>query len=186
MEYFDKFTEENAKRPEEDKLKVAISFSADTTNGDKQLNTNENLHRAMNAYNELFDTKFGLESVKQYTEDIVRRLNKTADDGQFLDLVIVVDQLLTGFDAPELNTLYIDRTLKGGNLIQAYSRTNRIHNLIDKPWGNIVNYRWPRQNEYEMNMAFAVYSNRDSANEQLTLEDLKKRQRRVWYYFKTV
>ncbi len=174
MEYFDKFAEENAKRPEEDRLKVAISFSADTTNGDKQLNTNENLHRAMKAYNKLFDTKFGLESVKQYTEDIVRRLNKTADDGQFLDLVIVVDQLLTGFDAPELNTLYIDRTLKGGNLIQAYSRTNRIHNLIDKPWGNIVNYRWPRQNEYEMNMAFAVYSNRDSANEQLTLEDLKK------------
>ena len=174
MEYFDKFAEENAKRPEEDRLKVAISFSADTTNGDRQLSTNENLFRAMQVYNELFGTKYGLESVKQYTEDIVRRLNKTADDGKFLDLVIVVDQLLTGFDAPELNTLYIDRTLKGGNLIQAYSRTNRIHNLIDKPWGNIVNYRWPKQNEYEMNMAFAIYSNRDSANEQLSLEDLKK------------
>lgn len=59
-------------------------------------------------------------------------------------------------------------------MIQAYSRTNRMHNLIDKPWGNVVNYRWPEQNEYEMNKAFAIYSNRASADEQLTLEELKK------------
>lgn len=97
--------------------------------------------------------KFDMETVKSYMDDLVRRLNRTSDDGQFLDLLIVVDQLLTGFDAPELNTLYIDRTLKGANLIQAYSRTNRIHHSIDKPKGNVVNYRWPVQNEYEMNRA---------------------------------
>ena len=113
-------------------------------------------------------------TVKSYTEDLARRLNKTADDGNYLDLVIVVDQLLTGFDAPELNTLYIDRTLKGGNLIQAYSRTNRIHDRDAKPQGNIVNYRWPIQNEYEMNKSFAIYSNRDSAAEQLSLDELKR------------
>ncbi len=173
MEYFDKFVEENKQRHEEDKLKVAISFSADTSNSTNQLQTNENLHRAINFYNQSFGTAFDMTTVKQYTEDVVRRLNKTADDGNFLDLVIVVDQLLTGFDAPELNTLYIDRTLKGGNLIQAYSRTNRIHDTVDKPWGNVINYRWPKQNEYEMNMAFAIYSNRDSASEQMTLEELK-------------
>ena len=174
MEYFDKFEEENANRPEDKRLKVAVSFSADTSNSVHQLKTNENLHRAIKAYNAMFGTDFDMTKVKAYTEDLARRLNKTAEDGNYLDLVIVVDQLLTGFDAPEMNTLYIDRTLKGGNLIQAYSRTNRMHNLVDKPWGNVVNYRWPEQNEYEMNKAFAIYSNRASADEQLSLEDLKE------------
>ncbi len=174
MEYFDKFVEENTKYPAEQQLKVAVSFSVDTSNGNKQLETNENLHRAIKAYNETFGTAFDMTTVKAYAEDLARRLNKTSDDGKYLDLVIVVDQLLTGFDAPELNTLYIDRTLKGGNLIQAYSRTNRMHNLVDKPWGNVVNYRWPTQNEYEMNKAFALYSNRASADEQLSLGDMKE------------
>lgn len=174
MEYFDKFAEENANRPADQRLKVAVSFSADTSNSIHQLKTNENLHRAIKAYNAMFGTAFDMRTVKAYTEDLARRLNKTADDGNYLDLVIVVDQLLTGFDAPEMNTLYIDRTLKGGNLIQAYSRTNRMDNLVDKPWGNVVNYRWPEQNEYEMNKAFAIYSNRASADEQLSLEELKK------------
>lgn len=174
MEYFDKFIEENVNRPEEERLKVAVSFSVDTSNSIHQLKTNENLHRAIKVYNAMFGTAFDMTTVKAYTEDLARRLNKTADDGNYLDLVIVVDQLLTGFDAPEMNTLYIDRTLKGGNLIQAYSRTNRMHNFIDKPWGNVVNFRWPEQNEYEMNKAFAIYSNRASADEQLSLEELKK------------
>ena len=170
MEYFDKFQEINKIKPEEERLKVAISFSADTSNGNHQLETNNNLHRAIKAYDDMFGTTFDMTTVKQYTDDLARRLNKTADDGKYLDLVIVVDQLLTGFDAPELNTLYVDRTLKGGNLIQAYSRTNRMHDLDSKPWGNVINYRWPVQNEYEMNKAFYLYSNRDSANEQQELD----------------
>lgn len=174
MEYFDQFEKENQQRPESERLKIAVSFSQDTSNGDNQLKTNTNLHRAIMHFNNLFGTTYDMESVKRYTEDVVRRLNKTADDGQFLDLVIVVDQLLTGFDAPELNTLYVDRTLKGANLIQAYSRTNRVHHSIDKPKGNVVNYRWPKQNEYEMNHAFAVYSNRASADERIPLEELIK------------
>lgn len=174
MEYFDKFVAENAKKEQNEQLKVAISFSADSSNGMQQLKTNENLHRAIKHYNALFGAAFDMTTVKSYTEDLTRRLNKTSSDGKYLDLVIVVDQLLTGFDAPELNTLYIDRTLKGGNLIQAYSRTNRVHDLEAKPWGNIVNYRWPEQNEYEMNQAFAIYSNRVSADEQLSLEVLKE------------
>ena len=173
MEYFDKIIEENNNRPVDERLKVAISFSIDTSNSVHQLKTNENLHRAIKYYNQVFSTVFDMATVKSYTEDLVRRLNKTADDGNYLDLVIVVDQLLTGFDAPELNTLYIDRTLKGGNLIQAYSRTNRVHDKDAKPYGNIVNYRWPAQNEYEMNNAFAIYSNRASADKQLSLEELK-------------
>lgn len=165
MEYFDKFEELNAMKPEEERLKVAVSFSEDTSNSDNQLRTNENLHRAIESYNAIFGTSWDMTTIKQYREDLARRLNKSADDGNFLDLVIVVDQLLTGFDAPELNTLYVDRTLKDANLIQAYSRTNRMHNLQEKPWGNVVNYRWPVQNEEEMNKAFYIYSDRFSAQE---------------------
>ena len=174
MQYFDKFAEINATKAPEDRLKVAVSFSADTSNGVHQLTTNENLFRAIQSYNKTFKTSWDMKSVKEYTNDVTQRLAKTADDGQFLDLVIVVDQLLTGFDAPELNTLYIDRTLKGGNLIQAYSRTNRIHNSVEKPYGNVVNYRWPQQNEYEMNKSFAIYSDRQSADQQLSIDELKK------------
>lgn len=170
MEYFDKFAEINATLPENERLKVAVSFSVDTSNSIHQLKMNENLHRAIQSYNQIFGTAWDMITVKQYTEDLARRLNKSATDGQYLDLVIVVDQLLTGFDAPEMNTLYVDRTLKAGNLIQAYSRTNRMHDLQAKPWGNVVNYRWPVQNELEMNKAFYVYSNRESAYEQMDLD----------------
>lgn len=178
MEYFNAFIKENEKRPLDEQIKVAISFSMDTSNGDNQLDTNKNLLKAMKYYNKMFGTNFDMSTTKEYTSDLASRLNKTVSDKKYLDLVIVVDQLLTGFDAPELNTLYIDRTLKGANLIQAYSRTNRIHNLVDKPWGNVINYRWPRQNEEEMNKAFAVYSNKDSAARQRSMEDLDAENRK--------
>ncbi|MDO5027199.1 MAG: HsdR family type I site-specific deoxyribonuclease [Tissierellia bacterium] len=173
MEYFDKFIEENKKRPDEEKIKVAISFSQDTSNSASMLETNQNLHRAIKEYNDTFNTAFDMNTVREYTDDLARRLNKTIDDGNYLDLAIVVDQLLTGFDAPQLNTLYVDRTLKGASLIQAYSRTNRVHDPINKPWGNIINYRWPEQNEYEMNRSLAIYSNRMSADEKKVLVDLR-------------
>lgn len=174
MEYFDEFERVNSILDEKDRLKVAVSFSEDTSNGDNMLDTNENLGRAIQKYNQMFGTAFDMSMPRFYREDVARRLNKSADDKNYLDLVIVIDQLLTGFDAPELNTLYVDRTLKGANLIQAYSRTNRIHNRIDKPWGNIINYRWPKENEEEMNKALSMYANRDNALKQESMEEIKE------------
>lgn len=175
IEYYKKFLEVNATKVEEDRLKVAISYSEDTSNGDNQTITNIELHKAIDEYNKIFGTTFDMTTTKKYAEDLACRLNKSVDDGNYLDLVIVVDQLLTGFDAPQLNTLYVDRTLNGANLIQAYSRTNRIHNNAEKPFGIIVNYRWPVQNEDKMNRAFYLYSNRNSANiqEELDMTDMK-------------
>lgn len=166
MMYFREFQRVNAERHDkgEPTLKVAVTFSQNTSNNDTMLETNQGLYEAIAAYNEEFGTRWSMEDTSAYTQDVVSRLNKTADDGRFLDLVIVVDQLLTGFDAPELNTLYVDRTLKGAGLIQAYSRTNRIADMQDKPWGHVVNYRWPAQNEKLMNRALAIYANKDSAN----------------------
>lgn len=165
MMYFNEFqriNEENRKTGGQT-LKVAVTFSPNTSNNDSMLATNKGLYCAMEAYNAEFGTSFGMDDASGYTQDLTSRLNKTAKDGRFLDLVIVVDQLLTGFDAPELNTLYVDRTLKGAGLIQAYSRTNRIADMQEKPWGRVINYRWPAQNEKLMNKALAVYANKDSA-----------------------
>ena len=174
MMYFDEFQRVNDENRATGKptLKVAITFSLNTSNNDNQLESNRALSRAIDKYNQEFGTKFGIDDIEGYTEDVRSRLKKTADDKKYLDIVIVVDQLLTGFDAPELNTLYIDRTLKGASLIQAYSRTNRIADMQEKPWGRIVNYRWPVQNEKLMNKALAIYANKDSAN--LTEEERKK------------
>lgn len=166
MMYFNEFQRVNYEHAKNGGLvlKVAVTFSQSTNNSDGMIQTNENLSHAINAYNDQFGTSYGLDDVAGYTQDVTSRLNKTAQDGDYLDLVIVVDQLLTGFDAPELNTLYIDRTLKGAALIQAYSRTNRIADMQEKPWGRIINYRWPHHNEQLMNNALATYANRNSAN----------------------
>ncbi|SMB80093.1 type I restriction enzyme, R subunit [Pasteurella testudinis DSM 23072] len=165
MMYFREFQEVNTKKQAAGlpTLKVAVTFSLNTSNNDSMLESNRGLYEAMEVYNDQFGTKFKMDDVAGYTQDVTSRLNKTAADKQFLDLVIVVDQLLTGFDAPELNTLYVDRTLKGAGLIQAYSRTNRIADMKEKPWGRIVNYRWPAHNEKLMNDALAIYANKDSA-----------------------
>lgn len=167
MMYFREFqrvNEELKQTGKEDQtLKVAITFSLNTSNNDGMVESNKALHEAMMVYRDTFGVNFGLDDVAGYTEDVSTRLKKTAKDGKYLDLVIVIDQLLTGFNAPELNTLYVDRTLKGASLIQAYSRTNRIADMDTKPWGRVVNYRWPAQNERLMNKALAIYANKDSA-----------------------
>lgn len=159
---FQRVNEENKKNGGQT-LKVAVTFSQNSSNNDSMLATNQGLYDAIKAYNAEFGTAFGMDDISGYTQDVTSRLNKSATDKKFLDLVIVVDQLLTGFDAPELNTLYVDRTLKGAGLIQAYSRTNRIADMQEKPWGRVVNYRWPAQNEKLMNKALAVYANQNSA-----------------------
>src|SRR5699024_1661452 len=165
MMYFREFQRVNAENQKNGKatLKIAITFSQNNSNNDTMLETNQGLFDAINAYNKEFGTNFDMSDVSGYTQYVVSRLNKTATDKHFLDLVIVVDQLLTGFDAPEMNTLYVDRTLRGANLIQAYSRTNRVEDMQEKPWGRIVNYRWPAQNEQWMNRALAIYARKDSA-----------------------
>ena len=124
----------------------------------------------MDDYNQMFGTNFDDKTVKEYTEQVVARMNRTIDDGKYFDIVIVVDQLLTGFNAPQLNTLYVDRTLRGSALIQAYSRTNRVFDNQTKPYGRIVNYRWPNHSEKLMDKALEEYANRQSADIQLKLD----------------
>lgn len=156
-------------------LKIALTFSFSVNNSDSMPITNKALREAINYYNEQFGTHFSVENMQEYLDDVYSRLRQTHSSKQYLDLVIVVDQLLTGFDAPTVNTLYVDRILRGAGLIQAYSRTNRIIDMNSKQFGQIVNYRWPEHNRNLMNKALATYANRDSAN--LSVEECEKENR---------
>lgn len=97
----------------------------------------EFLNSAINDYNTMFKTNFGVDSneFQNYYRDLANRVRK-----QEIDLLIVVGMFLTGFDAPTLNTLFVDKNLRYHGLIQAFSRTNRIYDST-KTFGNIVTFR---------------------------------------------
>ncbi len=97
----------------------------------------EFLNAAISDYNSLFATNFGVDGngFQNYYRDLARRVKS-----QEIDLLIVVGMFLTGFDAPTLNTLFVDKNLRYHGLMQAYSRTNRIYDAT-KTFGNIVTFR---------------------------------------------
>ncbi|MGK5093960.1 type I restriction endonuclease subunit R [Deltaproteobacteria bacterium TL4] len=97
----------------------------------------EFLSAAIDDYNTLFKTNFGVESdqFQNYYRDLAKRVKS-----QEIDLLIVVGMFLTGFDAPTLNTLFVDKNLRYHGLMQAFSRTNRIYDAT-KTFGNIVTFR---------------------------------------------
>lgn len=97
----------------------------------------EFLNAAIADYNNYFKTSFSVDSkgFQNYYRDLAKRVKS-----QDIDLLIVVGMFLTGFDAPTLNTLFVDKNLRYHGLIQAYSRTNRIYNAT-KTFGNIVTFR---------------------------------------------
>ncbi len=97
----------------------------------------EFLAKAINDYNQMFSTNFGVDG-KSF-QNYYRDLSKRVKNGE-IDLLIVVGMFLTGFDAPRLNTLFVDKNLRYHGLIQAYSRTNRIYDAT-KPFGNIITFR---------------------------------------------
>lgn len=97
----------------------------------------EFLMKAIKDYNAMFGTSYGVDSkeFQNYYKDLAKRVKNKE-----VDLVIVVGMFLTGFDAPTLNTLFVDKNLRYHGLIQAFSRTNRIYNAT-KTFGNIVTFR---------------------------------------------
>ena len=113
------------------------------------------LEDAIQDYNDLFGTSFDTSADKfqNYYKDLSLRLKQRE-----IDLVIVVNMFLTGFDATTLNTLFVDKNLRAHGLIQAYSRTNRILNSV-KTYGNIVSFR---DLEDETNDAIALFGNKDA------------------------
>lgn len=117
----------------------AIGSIVDETFEPSALNSSakEFLTEAINDYNTLFKTNYGVSSneFQNYYRDLANRVKK-----QEVDLLIVVGMFLTGFDAPTLNTLFVDKNLRYHGLMQAFSRTNRIYDST-KTFGNIVTFR---------------------------------------------
>ena len=113
------------------------------------------LDDAIKDYNGLFGTNYdtSADSFQNYYKDLSLRLKNRE-----IDLVIVVNMFLTGFDATTLNTLWVDKRLRSHGLIQAFSRTNRILNSV-KTFGNIVTFR---DLEQETNDALALFGNKDA------------------------
>jgi type I restriction enzyme, R subunit len=97
----------------------------------------EFLTKAINDYNAIFKTSYGVDSneFQNYYRDLAKRVKSKE-----IDLIIVVGMFLTGFDAPTLNTIFVDKNLRYHGLIQAFSRTNRIYDAT-KTFGNIVTFR---------------------------------------------
>ncbi len=171
--YYAEFAEQQKALPEARRLKVGLIYSfaaneeieeilADGLLNEEEFETEgldqssrDFLDAAIKDYNALFGTSFDTSADKfqNYYKDLSQRLKKRE-----LDLVIVVNMFLTGFDATTLNTLWADKNLRAHGLIQAYSRTNRILNSV-KTYGNIVSFR---DLEQETNDALALFGNKDA------------------------
>lgn len=142
--------------------KVAITYSI-SENEEASIANQDQMKAAMMDYNEEFGTSYGMETIRGYNSNVNERLARKKDRylarSEQLDLVIVVDRLLTGFDAPNLSTLFIDRPpMKPHDLIQAFSRTNRLYDK-NKIYGQIVTFQYPATFESKVKDALVLYSN---------------------------
>lgn len=139
--------------------RVAITFSTNPDQLDKNEQDDE-LVEIMRDYAHQFDST-PYEDEKLYNQNINKRLARKETqyqmNGQWLDLVIVVDRLLTGFDSPTIQTLYVDREMNYQKLLQAFSRTNRIN--AGKDVGMIVTFRKPETMKINVQDTFRLFSN---------------------------
>ncbi len=170
--YYNEFKRQQAELPEAQRLKIATIYSyganeeevdgilaeenpESTTQLDQQ--SRDFLEGAIQDYNKMFSTNYDTSSDKfqNYYKNLSLRM-KNRD----VDLVIVVNMFLTGFDATTLNTLFVDKNLKQHGLIQAFSRTNRILNSV-KTFGNIVCFRDLQQATDD---AIALFGDKDASS----------------------
>lgn len=140
-QYYDVFKELNSARPEDKQYKIAAIFSYganEDMDGKGDEHSAELLSRIMDDYNGMFGTSYSLENFDAYRKDITKRMKQK--DLPQVDILLVVNMMLTGFDAKPLNTLYLDKNLIWHTLVQAYSRTNRV-DKVTKQFGQIITYR---------------------------------------------
>ena len=120
------------------KIAAVFSYGANEDLDGKEEHSRDQLERIIADYNAMFDTNFSTETFAAYDKDVQRRLQQKKIPE--IDLLIVVNMHLTGFDSKPLNTLYVDKNLEWHGLLQAFSRTNRVEKET-KQFGNIVCYR---------------------------------------------
>ena len=201
IDYYDLFKREQAARQADDPecrmLNVACVFSP-PAEGDKDIKqTQEDLlqekednkkepekkKKALKAilvdYNTRYGTSHRLDEFDVYYQDVQKRIKDhkyeviRKADTERIDITIVVDMLLTGFDSQYLNTLYVDKPLRYHSLIQAFSRTNRVLNLT-KPQGNIIDFRGQQNKVHEAVVLFSSKEKDEGAKEIWLVEPAPK------------
>lgn len=171
--YYESFRKQQAELPEEERLKVATIFSSGPDDADEFTGLEDTgvpvmttrsvdagrmdfLKACVSDYNGLYSTSYDASDSKsfyEYYQDLSRRVKRKE-----VDILLVVNMFLTGFDSPPLNTLYVDKNLRHHGLIQAFSRTNRVFDAR-KSHGNIVCYRRLKDATDE---ALSIFANRDA------------------------
>ncbi|MBD5472168.1 MAG: type I restriction endonuclease subunit R [Lachnospiraceae bacterium] len=147
--------------------KFAITYSL-SENEEASVANQDKMKEALKDYHEMFGSSYQIDAINAYNSNLNERLarkeKKYLDRSQQLDLVIVVDRLLTGFDAPCLSTLFIDRQpMAPQNIIQAFSRTNRLFDYA-KQYGQIVTFQAPKEYKNAINSALKLYSRGGDGN----------------------
>lgn len=159
IEYYRLF---KSKAPE---LKVTPLFDPNIDNNPGAAFKEDGLVEILEDYEKVYGVSYRLSEFASYKKDVSLRLaHKKPYTGierereQQIDILIVVDQMLTGFDSKWVNTLYLDKVLRYEGLIQAFSRTNRLFNPGEKPFGNVRWYRKPYTMYRNVEQAFELYS----------------------------
>lgn len=159
VRYYRKFRE---KYPN---LKVTGLFdpTIDNQGGKRSLDKEDGLKAMLEDYNKTFGQCFDIGGYAKFKKDVSARLAhkkpyERVEPEMQLDLLIVVNQMLTGFDSKWINVLYLDKVLVYQNLIQAFSRTNRLFNINEKPFGSIRYYRMPHSMKRNIEDAVQLYS----------------------------
>ncbi|WP_323668735.1 type I restriction endonuclease subunit R [Aliarcobacter butzleri] len=146
------------------KFTALFDSNIDNDDGAKSAFKEDGIVEIMEDYNKRYEQDFSLKIFSKFKKDIASRLAHKKpynyierNPEKQIDLLIVVDQMLTGFDSKWINTLYLDKVLKYETIIQAFSRTNRLFGA-DKPFGTIRYYRFPHTMEENINKAVKLYS----------------------------
>lgn len=159
LAYFEEFKKQMAERGIQ--LNIAMTFSFGSEEETERVDPViiQNMFKEYGAFTGIEfvagDKKRGEDA---YFEDVIERTTRggSGRSPKNIDLVIVADQLLTGYDSKLLNTLYVDRSLELHGLIQAYSRTNRVYGS-NKEFGTIINFQYPKITEEMVNIALKLY-----------------------------
>ncbi|WP_419213450.1 type I restriction endonuclease subunit R [Maribacter sp. X9] len=146
-------------------LKTTALFDPTIDNNGNSEYKEDALIEIIENYNAQYDQDFKLANYSKMKKDIASRMSHKApylriekEPEKQLDILIVVDQMLTGFDSKWVNTLYMDKKMEYENIIQAFSRTNRLFKRDEKPHGTIRYYRYPHSMERNINAAIKLYS----------------------------
>ncbi|OBZ01492.1 DEAD/DEAH box helicase [Streptococcus dysgalactiae subsp. equisimilis] len=145
-------------------INITAMFDPSIDNdGKTSLDKEDGIVEMLEDYNSKYQMAFTIPTYDKFRKDISRRLShkdpyQNISRDEQIDILIVVNQMLTGFDSKRVNTLYLDKMLQYENLIQAISRTNRVYNKKEKPFGIIKWYRRPNTMEKNLQEAVKAYS----------------------------